>query len=247
MMEEGSVLEISYENDGSENVWYEAIIDAAKPEPRVGDRCVRLLKDDIKEGSNRKRKRDLCSAAAIVEENEAEDITTMVLPFEKKSPFWKKIESMDIFKIFPQSPHFCPLLEVREDTRELFAVGRMLTFAALLELVKDLQPEDPISSLTSLNNAFSELKKHGFDVTVPELRISKLLSLRDRQEKIMEELKGAEKVTAEKESKKVENKLQRLNEEVDKEIDESKSCEAMIVHQLEDVRLQYHATAAAPW
>lgn len=143
---------------------------------------------------SKEEERDLCSVA-ISEENEAKDTTMVLLPFEKKLPIWKRFESMEVFKTFP---HFNPLLETREDSREMSAVGMMLTFPRLLEAVKDLQPEDPISSLTSLNDSFAELKKHGFDVKVPELQISKLLSLRDRQAKKMEELKGAEKVTAEK-------------------------------------------------
>lgn len=59
-------------------------------------------------------------------------------------------------------------------------------------------------------------------------------------------------MTAEKESIKIENErkileLQRLNEEVDKEIAQSKSCAAKIVQQLEDVELQFQTTASAPW
>ncbi|CAA7036554.1 unnamed protein product [Microthlaspi erraticum] len=121
-----------------------------------------------------------------------------------------------------------------------------------MEVVKHLQPEDPISSLTSLSDSFAELEKYGFDVKRPVLRISKLLSLRDKQANKTEELKGAQNVTAEKESVKVENQrkileLHRLNQEVDKEIAQSKSCEAMIVQQLQRVKLQYQATASAPW
>ncbi|CAH8331081.1 unnamed protein product [Eruca vesicaria subsp. sativa] len=187
----------------------------------------------------------------IDEENEAKDIT-MVLPFEKKLPIWKTVESMEVFKTFPQSPHFTPLLEIREDAREMSAVGMMLTFSGLLEEVKALKLNNPIRSLNSLSASFAELEKHGFDVKVPTLRISKLLSLIDRQAKKMEELKGAEKVTAEKERNKVENErkileLKKLNEEADKELTQSKSCEAKIGQQLEDVKLQFHTTASAPW
>lgn len=159
---------------------------------------------------------------------------------------------MEVYKRFPQSPHFIPLLESREDCREMSAVGMMLTFSGLLEEVKTLQLNSPISSLNSLSDSFAELEKHGFDVKVPKLRISKLLSLRDEQAKKMEELKGAEKATAEKESIKGENErkileLQRLNKEADNEIAQSKLCEATVAQQLEDVELQFHTTASAPW
>ncbi|XP_056849376.1 DUF724 domain-containing protein 10-like isoform X2 [Raphanus sativus] len=199
------------------------------------------------DGRKRKRNQNLSS----VEEREAKDIA-MVLPFEKKLPIWKRVESMEVYKRFPQSPHFIPLLESREDCREMSAVGMMLTFSGLLEEVKTLQLNSPISSLNSLSDSFAELEKHGFDVQVPMLRISKLLSLREEQAKKMKELKDAEKVTAEKESIKGENEgkildLQRLNKEVDKEIAQSKLCEATVAQQLEDVELQFHTTASAPW
>ncbi|KAG7603240.1 DUF724 domain-containing protein 9 [Arabidopsis thaliana] len=196
------------------------------------------------EDINRKRKREesLCSDASV------ED-TTMTLPFEKKLSIWKTLESVETV---PQSPHFSPLVETREDCREMSAVGMMLTFPCLLEEVKSLQHDNSISSLISLSNNFCELEKHGFNVKAPQSRISKLLSLRGKQSMKMDELKGAEKVTAEKESIKIENErkileLQRLNEEVDKEIAQSKSCAAKIVQQLEDVELQFQTTASAPW
>ncbi|EFH50407.1 predicted protein [Arabidopsis lyrata subsp. lyrata] len=204
------------------------------------------------EDVNRKRKREenLCSVASA-EEDKAKD-TRMVLPFEKKLRIWKTLESMEVFKTVPQSPHFSPLVESREDSREISAVGMMLTFSGLLDEVKALQHDDPISSFDSLNDSFSKLEKHGLNVKVPQLRLNKLLSLRDRQSKKTEELKGAEKVTAEKESVKAENErkileLQRLNEEMDKEIAQSKSCATKIVQQLDDVKLEFKATASAPW
>ncbi|KAG2312321.1 hypothetical protein Bca52824_023878 [Brassica carinata] len=211
---------------------------------------VETPENGTREDNNRKRKRDQnLSSVDTVEETEEKDIT-MVLPFEKKLPIWKTVESMEVFKKFPQSPHFTPLLEIREDAREMSAVGMLLTFSGLLEEVKSLKLNNPISSLNSLRDSFAELEKHGFDVKVPMLRISKLLSLIDRQAKKMEELEVTEKVTAEKESIKVENErkileLQKLNEEIDKEIAQSKS--STIGQQLEDVKLQFHKTASAPW
>ncbi|KAG7603239.1 Agenet-like domain [Arabidopsis thaliana x Arabidopsis arenosa] len=211
------------------------------------------LENENSEDNNRKRKREEnLGCVASVEQDKPKD-TTMVLPFEKKLRIWETLESMEVFKTVPQSPHFSPLLvESREDSREMSAVGMMLTFFGLLDEVKALQHNDPISFFISLTNSFAELEKHGFNVKAPQSRINKLLSLRDRQSKKTEELKDAEKVTAEKESVKAENKrkileLQRLNEEMDKEIAQSKSCAAKIVQQLDDVKLEFLATASAPW
>ncbi|KAL9280411.1 DUF724 domain-containing protein 10 [Arabidopsis thaliana] len=202
------------------------------------------------ENNNRKRKREenLCSS---VEENKVKDTTTVLL-FEKKLPVWKILESMEVFKTIPQSPHFRPLAENREDSREMLAVGMMLTFSCLLEQVKALQHDETISSFISLSNSFAELEKHGFNVQVAQLRINKLLTLRGMQSRKMDELKGAKKVTAEKESVKVENErkileLQRLNEEMAKEIAQSMSCEGKILQQLDNMKLEFQAIASAPW
>lgn len=124
-------------------------------------------------------------------------IQPVVLPFEKKSPVWKTVESMEVFKTFPQSPHFRPLVETtREDSREMSALGMMLTYPVLLEQVKTLQLLNPISALKSLNGSFADLEKHGFHVEAPLSRIQKLLRLKDRQSKAREDFKNAEEERA---------------------------------------------------
>ncbi|CAN8277336.1 unnamed protein product [Cochlearia groenlandica] len=109
---------------------------------------------------------------------------------------WIKFESMEVFKYTPQNPHFGPLLATSHDSRELYVVGLMLTFTTLLEEVKNLQLDDPISSAQSLNESFTELEKHGFDITQPKLRIVEFLSLREKKVKKMEDLEDVEKVNA---------------------------------------------------
>lgn len=205
------------------------------------------------EDNNRKRKREenVCSVASV-EENIAND-TKMVLPFEKKLPIWKTIESMEVFKAFLQSPHFSSVVGTRkEDSLEMFAVGMMYTFFGLLEELKILKYDNRITSLLRLHCSFAKLEKHGFDVKVPQARISKMFSLRDSKTKKMKELEGIKKANAEKLSLKVENQrkfleLQRMNEELDKEIAQSKSCSVKIEQQLEDLELQFQTTASAPW
>ncbi|CAN8257841.1 unnamed protein product [Cochlearia groenlandica] len=44
--------------------------------------------------------------------------STLSLPFEKTSPCWEFLESMEIFKVVQQRPHFILLLECNEDSRE---------------------------------------------------------------------------------------------------------------------------------
>ncbi|EOA20244.1 hypothetical protein CARUB_v10000545mg [Capsella rubella] len=225
-----------------------------KPLPRIqrGSGNDSTRENENSKDINRKRKREdnICSVARV-EEDKAKD-TTMVLPFEKKLPIWKTLESMEVFKTVPQSPHFSLLAETREESREMLAVGMMLTFSGLLEEVKLLPLSETISSFISVSKSLAELEKHGFNVKAAQLRIYKLLTIKSMQSKKKEELKGAKKATAEKESAKVENErkileLQRLNEEMEKEIAQSKSCEAKIVQQLDVVKLEFQATTSAPW
>lgn len=39
----------------------------------------------------------------------------MISPFMKSSPIWKTIESMEIFEVIPQNPHFLPLETVQKN------------------------------------------------------------------------------------------------------------------------------------
>ena len=147
--------------------------------------------DLSEEGTIRKRQREHnLSSIPVAEEPQAKD-TTMVLPFAKKSPFWKILETSEGFQRAPQSPHFSPLVgESKEQFREGQAIGMMVTHFSLLESFKDLEPYVSVSELNSLKASFAELKKHGFEVSAPLARISKLLALKDRQLKTMEERKG---------------------------------------------------------
>ncbi|CAN6994118.1 unnamed protein product [Brassica rapa subsp. trilocularis] len=115
------------------------------------------------------------------DETRASEDTTMVLPFAKRSPIWKAVESMEVYKTAKQSPHFIPLLETREEFREGLAVGGMVNFSSLLERVNNLQPHTPKSTLARLKECFAELEKYGFDVTTPISRINMLFSLTRKQ------------------------------------------------------------------
>ncbi|ONI16825.1 hypothetical protein PRUPE_3G124100 [Prunus persica] len=61
------------------------------------------------------------------------------LPFVRNFPLWENIESMDVFKRFPQKPHFHPLLKCKEVCREGSALGKMVNFAFMVEKTSKLQ------------------------------------------------------------------------------------------------------------
>ncbi|XP_050387204.1 DUF724 domain-containing protein 7-like [Argentina anserina] len=95
-------------------------------------------------------------------------------PFEKKSPFWKILESMDAFKRFPQQPHFQPLLKIKMVCREGVALGRMLLFSAVVEYTSKLLVDDPSDSINDILEALVELEQMRFDVKVLQDRLNRL-------------------------------------------------------------------------
>ncbi|XP_065854219.1 protein MAIN-LIKE 1-like [Euphorbia lathyris] len=50
-------------------------------------------------------------------EGESESAWTENLPFRKSSFLWKHFDSLEVFQILPQNPHFIPLLDCNEETR----------------------------------------------------------------------------------------------------------------------------------
>ncbi|RID81051.1 hypothetical protein BRARA_A03661 [Brassica rapa] len=123
----------------------------------------------------------------------------MGLPFSKTLPFWKTYESSG-FEYFPQRPHFSPLLKDKEDLRELLAVGMIVTFYGLLDEVKGLKLDDPMSKLNDLRVKFAKLKNHGFNIKSPQGRINKLLFLKEVRAKKAEKQQRFENCMEKEES-----------------------------------------------
>ncbi|XWS46527.1 hypothetical protein CRYUN_Cryun14cG0075000 [Craigia yunnanensis] len=143
------------------------------------------------------------------------------LPFVKKSPVWRTIESMDVFQIVPQKPHFQPLAENREEFREGSAIGIMVTFAGLFEKISMLHFDDSRNTLDSILESLIDLEKHGFDVTLLRHRLNKLLSIKEGQGQHLEDRKNAEREIIEntkeitkfdEEMEEIEKKISQLQE-----------------------------------
>lgn len=115
-----------------------------------------------------------------------------VMPFVKSSPIWKAIESFDIFRIMPQNPHFRPLVKCKEEYREGFAIGNMVTFSSLVEKISSLHFDDPRQVFDSILESLLDLEKYGFNVTILRGRVNELLSIKQRQAQFEGESKDAE-------------------------------------------------------
>ncbi|BFG23060.1 hypothetical protein CerSpe_093340 [Prunus speciosa] len=100
------------------------------------------------------------------------------LPFVRSSPFWKSIESMEVFKRFPQRPHFHPLMKCKAVCREGSALGNMITFASLVEKTSKLQVGNPRDLFDSNLEALVDLEMLGFDVTAVRHRLKELIEMK---------------------------------------------------------------------
>ncbi|CAL8130117.1 unnamed protein product [Prunus armeniaca] len=114
------------------------------------------------------------------------------LPFVKSSPVWKAIETLEVFRMIPQSPHFRPLSQCKEEYREGSAIGNMITFSRLAEKISRLHFDEPKDDFISILESLLDLEKYGFNVTVLRERVNHLLSVKDRQGQFQVESKDAE-------------------------------------------------------
>ncbi|ONI21368.1 hypothetical protein PRUPE_2G061500 [Prunus persica] len=110
-------------------------------------------------------------------------------PFVRSSPFWESIESMEVFKRFPQKPHFHPLVKSKAVCREGSALGNMITFASLVETTSKLQVGDPRDIFDSNLEALVDLEMLGFDVTAVRHRLKELVEMKVKLGQLHNQLK----------------------------------------------------------
>lgn len=182
---------------------------------RNGDRDVSAVKESV----------------ATVAPNDSVPEEVQRLPFVKGSPVWKVIESMDVFKTMPQRPHFRPLYKCKEECREGLAIGNMVTFSGLVDKIAKLRFDDRGNVFSSALESLLDLEKHGFNVTTLRGRVSELLSIKDRQERLCSESKDAESKMSQYAGEKT--RLAEECEETAKKISELQEKHALIKSQME--------------
>lgn len=138
------------------------------------------------------------------------------LPFVKNTILWKTIESMEVFQKMPQKPHFQPLENFKESSREGVAIGYMVTFSSLVERTSKLQINDPISTMFDIKESFAELEKHGFNVTAVEDCVNKLLAVKNVEEKLVHDVSTLDDQITEHnhEITRIESDIEEINEHI---------------------------------
>nr|GME14186.1 DUF724 domain-containing protein 6-like isoform X3 [Ipomoea batatas] len=106
------------------------------------------------------------------------------LPFVKNTLLWATIESMDVFQKIPQKPHFRPLEQSKDSSREGLAIGYMVTFSSIVDKACRLVFDDPRSTIDEMLDTLRDLESHGFDVEPVRGRLNEMLSFKDKQENL---------------------------------------------------------------
>ncbi|KAJ0520482.1 putative Agenet-like domain-containing protein [Helianthus annuus] len=102
--------------------------------------------------------------------------------FEKRSLFWETIGSMEVFRLFPQNPHFRPLDILNESARERHAIYKMIDFSGVFENMCRLRPDHPRTEFQDQLEILLVLETHGFDVHSLRSRLMEMLSCKDKRE-----------------------------------------------------------------
>ncbi|KAK1418916.1 hypothetical protein QVD17_28067 [Tagetes erecta] len=101
-------------------------------------------------------------------------------PFIKRSPIWDTIESLKLYQTPFQKPHFSPLKNMKQDTREGLAIGHIVTYVNLVQRLSDLQVNDSVERFNTNLETVCELEAHGFDVGPIRGHLNELLSLKSK-------------------------------------------------------------------
>ncbi|XP_020254958.1 DUF724 domain-containing protein 1-like [Asparagus officinalis] len=170
---------------------------------------------------------------AIIEKARAEFKTRPVkppeerpsLPFEKCSFMWDSIESMEVFSLMPQHPHFRPLEEYQKDFREGMAIGLMVTFSNLVNSIRKLAITDHRDKFNDMLKILENLEAHGFDVRHLQDRLVELLRMKENQERAMNERSNLEVMLVKRKGEKnqFDSELAFIEKAI-KELDQSLSC-----------------------
>ena len=138
------------------------------------------------------------------------------LPFEKNTILWKTIESFQVFQRLPQKPHFQPLENFRESSREGLAIGYMVTFSSIVERASKLQLTDPVSIMDDILDTLSDLEKQGFEVGPIQDCINELLAIKCKQEKLANDTETINgQITGHSDTKdRLERDIEEINEHI---------------------------------
>ncbi|KAK3194911.1 hypothetical protein Dsin_026221 [Dipteronia sinensis] len=193
--------------------------------------------------------------------------------FKSSSPIWSFIQSMEVFRLMPQKPHFHPLNECNEIRREGLAIAQWINFAKVVEQTSELQIDASRSTFDSIIEFLSELESHGFDVKAVRSRLLELQTKKESQEQLQSKLENLESEILErthkktkiktklddaiKELKLIEEKINMVNEKKtrlvsmieqnDSTIAKLNSSDDLVNEEIQKFGLNFENLAGSPW
>lgn len=154
------------------------------------------------------------------------------LPFVKRSPLWKVVDSMELFKK-TQKPHFSPLINYTEEIREGLAIGTMVNFSNLVENTSKLQFSCDITIIERSLETLAEFESHGIDVEKVRACLTQLLSKKRTASELEKEYYNIEsEINNSLDEGKLDEEINQLNQKV-KEI-QKKLAEAKLAKEMRE-------------
>ncbi|KAL8482839.1 hypothetical protein ACS0TY_025760 [Phlomoides rotata] len=132
------------------------------------------------------------AASSLVDKDSMLTNELQSLPFvkdRKTSSVWETIESLPVFQRFPQKPHFKPLEQIEESLREGKAISYMISFSGLVERACTLRLNDPKGIIDEIMEELVKMGQYGFDVGLVQDKLTNLLDLKIKLEKLVDEAK----------------------------------------------------------
>ncbi|KAK4836423.1 hypothetical protein QYF36_022858 [Acer negundo] len=192
---------------------------------------------------------------------------------ESSSSIRSSIQSMEVFRLMPQKPHFRPLNECNEIIREGLAIAQWFIFAKVVEQTSELQVDASRSLFDSIVECLSELESHGFDVKAVRSRLHELQTMKESQEQLQTKLENfkceivkrthketkikAKMDAAAKELKVLEEKIDAVEKKKtrlvsmiknnDSTIAKLKSRDDLVIEEIWKVAQNFESLVGSPW
>ncbi|PIA37757.1 hypothetical protein AQUCO_03000350v1 [Aquilegia coerulea] len=181
------------------------------------------------------------------------------LPFIKKSHLWGNLESMEVFQLVQQNPHFRPLEKENEELREGTAIGNMVNFVNLMEGTRKTHIDDPRSKIERKLMVLPIFENLGFTVEHIQSGLEELLMIKDSYHQFGDKLKTADEMVnnERRQSDETQESITRLNMELqalltEKEMKYSEVAELQMKAEaieglVEGARLDFYGVVTTPW
>ncbi|WOL06050.1 hypothetical protein Cni_G14782 [Canna indica] len=110
-------------------------------------------------------------------------IKEVPLPFSKTSAMWESIQSVEVFQVMRQQPHFRQLEQYAMEFREGMAIGLMVSFANLFASIKKLHIDEDLTYVEERLKALGPFEANGFDVHSLRSRLQELIEIQVQRKK----------------------------------------------------------------